>query len=338
MPEQLHTAESSTGRHSFSVAHEEAGLRLDRYLAVHFPQLSRTCLQELVDGGRVRVRGVACKRSHRVETGDTVEIEIPAPTAPGVEPEAIALEVLYEDDDLAVVNKPAGMIVHPGAGAAAGTLVGALLHRFGRLSSVGGPMRPGIVHRLDKGTSGALVIARNDEAHRRLVEEFQDRTVEKTYVALLHGRLKDGAGKIDLPVARDLRRRTRMTARRREGRPAHTEWRVLERLGGFTLVEARLHTGRTHQLRVHFAALGHPVVGDTLYGAPRVARAGAATLEPLGRNFLHAARLRFIHPRSGQPVTVRAPLPKELRAYLERLRHALGADPASIDAALRDYL
>ena len=288
--------------------------------------------------GRVRVREAVCKRSHRVEAGDAVEVEIPAAVKPGVAAEAIPLEILYEDEDLAVVNKPAGMIVHPGAGAASGTLVSALLHRFGQLSAIGGPMRPGIIHRLDKETSGAMVVARTDEAHRHLVEQFSNREVEKTYVALLHGRLKEDSGQIDLPVARDLRRRTRMAARRREGRPAHTEWRVLARLEGFTLVSARLHTGRTHQLRVHFSALGHPVVGDTVYGAPRAVRAPAAELEPLGRNFLHAARLQFTHPRSEEPVDVRAPLPAELRDYLRRLAQGLGADPASIDAALRNYL
>ena len=338
MPPNPAQSKPSPGLHRFSVAAEEAGTRLDRFLAAHFPELSRTRVQEFVDEGRVRVRGAVPKRSHRLEAGETVEIEIPPPAPPGIEAEAIPIEVLYEDEDVAVVNKPAGLIVHPGAGAASGTLAAALLHRFGQLSGVGGPLRPGIVHRLDKGTSGALLVARNDAAHRRLVDEFRDRRVEKTYLALLHGRMKENSGQIDLPVARDLRRRTRMTARRREGRPAHTDWRVRARLDGFTLVEANLHTGRTHQLRVHFAALGHPVVGDTLYGAPRVVRAGGATLSPLGRNFLHAARILFAHPRSGEPVEARAPLPEELRAYLGELERAVGAEPGSIDALLRESL
>lgn len=323
-------------RHRLSVSAEEAGQRLDRYLAARFPELSRTRLQELVDAGHVRVGGRTSKRSHEVEAGETIEIEIPPPPSPEVRPEAVPLEVLYADEDLAVVNKPAGMIVHPGAAASVGTLVSALLHRFGKLSTVGGPLRPGIVHRLDRGTSGALLVARSDAAHRRLVEQFRDRRIEKTYLALLHGRMKQESGRIELPVARDLRRRSRMTARRREGRPARTDWRVRMRLDGFTLIEADLHTGRTHQLRVHFSALGHPVVGDTLYGAPRVVRAGSAALPPLGRNFLHAARVRFIHPRSGEPVEVRAPLPPELRGYLRQVAQALGIGHASIDAALRD--
>jgi 23S rRNA pseudouridine1911/1915/1917 synthase len=265
-----------------------------------------------------------------------IEIEIPPPPSPQVRPEAFPLEILYEDEDLAVVNKPAGIIVHPGAAASVGTLASALLHRFGKLSTVGGPLRPGIVHRLDRGTSGALLIARDDAAHRNLVEQFRERLIQKTYLALLHGRIKQESGRIELPVARDLRRRSRMTARRREGRPARTDWRVRQRLDGFTLIEADLHTGRTHQLRVHFSALGHPVVGDTLYGAPHVVRAGSTALPPLGRNFLHAARIRFKHPRSGEPVEVRAPLPEELRSYLRQLAQGLGIAPASVDAVLRD--
>lgn len=338
MPTNVASSNPSPGLHRFSVSVEESGLRLDRFLSSHFPELSRTRLQQFVDEGRARVGGAVPKRSYRLEAGEFVELEIPPSTPPGIEAEAIPIEVLYEDEDLAVVNKPAGLIVHPGAGSKAGTLAAAFLHRFGNLSAVGGPLRPGIVHRLDKGTSGALIVARNDAAHRCLVDEFRDRRVEKTYLALLHGRMKEDSGRIELPVARDLRRRTRMTARRREGRPAHTDWRVRARLDGFTLVEANLRTGRTHQLRVHFAALGHPVVGDTLYGAPRVVRAGGAELSPLGRNFLHAARLRFTHPRSGEPVEVRAPLPEELRAYLRELARVLGSDPASIDALVRESL
>lgn len=338
MPEKSTRLNASFRRHRFSVAAEDAGQRLDRYLAAHLPELSRTRLQELVDDGHVQVEGRTSKRSYQVEAGETIEIEVPSPPSPEVQPAAIPLEVLYEDEDVAVVNKPAGMIVHPGAAASAGTLVSALLHRFGKLSSVGGPLRPGIVHRLDKDTSGVLLVARNDAAHRRLVEQFRERRIEKTYLALLHGRMKEESGRIELPVARDLRRRSRMTARRREGRPARTDWRMRMRLDGFTLIEADLHTGRTHQLRVHFSALGHPVVGDTLYGAPRVLRAGSATLPLLGRNFLHAAQIRFLHPRTGEPVEVRAQLPAELRGYLRQLAQALGVGPASIDGALRPYL
>jgi 23S rRNA pseudouridine1911/1915/1917 synthase len=327
------------------VAAADAGARLDRYLAARLPDLSRTRIQELIAEGCVRVNGAAAKPAHRVAAGETVEIEpLPRPPLDAVA-EAIPLSILYEDEDVVVVNKPAGMAVHAGAGNARGTLVNALVHRFGQLSAVGGSLRPGIVHRLDKATSGAIVVARNDAAHRHLAEQFRGRTVQKQYVALLHGRLAKDSGAIDLAIARDLKRRTRMTTRRRAGREARTSWRVLARLpvGGkrrdaFTLVEATLHTGRTHQIRVHFSALGHPVVGDTLYGAPREIRAGAEALPLLGRNFLHAARICFMHPRSGAPVDVRAPWPPELPEYLARLAGALGVAPGLIDAAARDSL
>ncbi|HXJ16069.1 MAG TPA: RluA family pseudouridine synthase, partial [Candidatus Polarisedimenticolia bacterium] len=209
-----------------TVAAEHAGERLDRFLASQLADLSRSRIQSLMQEGRVWVDGVVRKASHRVETGEAVTVEIPPAPPAGVEAESIPLEVLYEDEDVAVVNKPAGMIVHPGAGVGTGTMVAALLDRYGGmegLSTVGGPLRPGIVHRLDKGTSGAIVVARNDAAHRKLVEDFRERRVEKTYVALLHGKIKGSAGKIELPVARDLRRRSRMTARRREGRAARTD-------------------------------------------------------------------------------------------------------------------
>ena len=260
------------------------------------------------------------------------------PKAPTSSPKKSPLAVLYEDDDLAVINKPAGIAVHPGAGECSGTLVSALLYRFGALSAIGGPRRPGIVHRLDKGTSGALVIARTDEAHRGLVEQFQERLVEKTYVALLHGRMREHSGRIELPVARDLRRRTRMTTRRRDGRTARTDWTAKLFLGAFTLIEADLHTGRTHQLRVHFSSLGFPVIGDALYGAPRVETVHGTQLPDLGRNFLHAARIRFAHPITGEPLDVRAPLPTELKTYIYTLGRALSAEPAPIDAALAPYL
>jgi 23S rRNA pseudouridine1911/1915/1917 synthase len=328
------------------VAAADAGTRLDRYLAARLPDLSRTRIQELIGEGHVRVNGAAAKPSHRVAVGETVEIEpLPRPPLDAVA-EAIPLSILYEDEDVVVVNKPAGMAVHGSAGNARGTLVNALVHRFGQLSAAGGALRPGIVHRLDKPTSGAIVVARNDAAHRHLAEQFHGRTVQKKYVALLHGSLAKDSGAIELAIARDLKRRTRMTTRRAAGREARTSWRVLARLAtqgaksrdGFTLVEAILHTGRTHQIRVHFSALGHPVVGDTLYGAPRQFRAGSQTFPPLGRNFLHAARICFIHPGSGKPVDVRAALPPELREYLERLARALGVAPSVIDAAARDSL
>jgi 23S rRNA pseudouridine1911/1915/1917 synthase len=323
------------------VDRESSGQRLDRFLASKIPDLSRSRIQSLIESGHIRVDGRIQKPSYQVETGETIVVEIePRPPA-GVAAEDLPLEVLYEDSDVAVINKPAGMIVHPGAGAVRGTLVAALLYRFGGtagLSSIGGPMRPGIVHRLDKGTSGAMMIARNDEAHGKLAAEFQNRSVTKKYIALLHGLVKGEAGRIELPIARDLRRRSRMTARRREGRHAQTDWRLLGRIGAFSLIEADLRTGRTHQIRVHFSALGLPVAGDTVYGAPRQERVGAVLLPPLERNFLHAALLSFEHPRTRARIEVRAPLPRELRAYLEILAERSSSKPGLIDAMLQEFL
>jgi 23S rRNA pseudouridine1911/1915/1917 synthase len=341
MTKQQSAENSVSERIELVVPAEQAGARLDRFLALELFELSRTRIQELMDQGRVLVDGAAMKPSHKVEEGATIVIDIPPTLPAGVEPENIPLDLLYEDEDIAVINKPAGMIVHPGAGADTGTLVAALLHRFGGvngLSTIGGPLRSGIVHRLDKETSGAIVITRTDAAHRKLVKDFQSRLVEKTYVALLHGKLRGEKGTVDLPVARDLHRRARMTARRREGREARTDWKSGLHLDGFMLIEAALHTGRTHQIRVHFSALGCPVVGDILYGAPRQERVGTTHLPPLGRNFLHAARIAFAHPRTGQRMQFLAPIASELVAYLKALGQAAKVDPAAIDAALKEFL
>jgi 23S rRNA pseudouridine1911/1915/1917 synthase len=322
----------------FIVSSADAGRRLDLFLAAQLPELSRTRIQELIDEGRVHVSGRSARRAQRVASGNSVEIEILPRPPLSAEPEQIPIELLYEDEDFVVVNKPAGMVVHAGAGASRGTLVNALLHRLGALSSAGGALRPGIVHRLDRGTSGALVVARNDAAHRALAAQFRSRTVQKTYIALVHGRLARDAGEIALPIARDPRRRTRMTARLRSGREARTSWRALLRLGNFTLVAADLHTGRTHQIRAHFAAIGHPLAGDTLYGAPQRPRAAGVQLPPLGRVFLHAARLGFAAPRSGRSIEVRAPLDPGLRAYLREIAAAVKVPAAQVDSALRPYL
>jgi 23S rRNA pseudouridine1911/1915/1917 synthase len=322
----------------FTASAEDAGRRLDLYLASRLPDLSRTRVQELIDQGRVRVSERLARRAQRVMAGDTIEIEVlPRPPLRAA-PEEIPIDVLYEDEDVIAVNKPAGMVVHAGAGATRGTLVNALLHHFGTLSTVGGNLRPGIVHRLDRGTSGAMIVARNDVAHRVLGEQFRSRAVKKTYIALLHGRLTRDAGTIDRPITRDPQRRTRMTARLAHGRAAQTDWRVLLRLGNFTLVEAQPRTGRTHQIRAHFVATGHPLVGDTLYGAPRHVRAGGASLKPLGRVFLHAAHLSFAHPRTGASIEIRAPLDPGLRNYLNELVLGTDTETRKVDAALRRYL
>ena len=332
------SAETSIDVRRFTVSSRDAGRRLDLYLASRLPELSRTRIQELIDSGQVRVGEGLSRRAHRIAAGEAIEVEVQPRPPLAAAPEEIPIEVLYEDDDLVVVNKAAGMVVHAAGGARSGTLVNALLHHLGALSKVGGTLRPGIVHRLDRGTSGALVVARNDAAHRALADQFRARTVHKTYIALLHGRLARDAGSIALPIARDPRRRTRMTARLRTGRESRTDWHVLLRLGNFTLVAAEPHTGRTHQIRAHFAATGHPLVGDTLYGAPLRARAGRLLLPPLGRVFLHAARLGFAHPRSGQPVEFRAPLDRALRDYLAQLAEAVEFTAPQVDAALRGYL
>jgi 23S rRNA pseudouridine1911/1915/1917 synthase len=327
-----------------------AGMRLDAYLAKAIPEISRARVQLLIEAGQVRVAGESAKAKQKLRGGEAIEIEgEPRPAPLHAMAEDIPLDILYEDKYLAVVNKSAGMMVHAGAGADGarnrGTLVNALLHHMAKqtstLSGVGGELRPGIVHRLDKQTSGAIVVAKDDVTHRKLGEMFATRRVAKTYLALVHGNLAKDQITVNLPIARDLVRRTRMTTRRADGRSAVSHIKVLERLatpyGAFTLVEVRIETGRTHQIRVHMQSLGHPVVGDTLYGAPRritpAARDGRLerpTEEQFGeglgleRNFLHAAHLEFTHPQTGKAVAVDAGLPAELEAFLVRLRTGRG--------------
>ena len=322
----------------FTVSAEDRGRRLDLYLASRLTELSRTRIQELIEQGHVRISERLARSARRVMPGEMIEIEIVPRPPLRAAPEEIPLDVLYEDEDVIVVNKPAGMVVHAGAGAARGTLVNALLHHFGALSTLGGSVRPGIVHRLDRGTSGVMVVARNDLAHRALAEQFRSRAVRKTYVALLHGRMPRDRGRIERPVTRDPQRRTRMTARLARGRASQTDWRVVLRLRNFTLVEAEPRTGRTHQIRAHFAAAGHPLVGDTLYGAPRQVRIGGFSLDPLGRVFLHAAQLSFAHPRTGATIVVRTPLDPGLRNYLNELSQAADVEVRKVDAALQRYL
>jgi 23S rRNA pseudouridine1911/1915/1917 synthase len=278
-------------------------------------QFSRARIQQWIRDGRVLVNGSAARPSRQVRAGESIAVE-PAEAPPlHAAAEDIPLHVLYENADLVAIDKPAGMVVHAGAGVHSGTLVNALLHRFGKLSGVGGAMRPGIVHRLDRYTSGVLLVAKNDAAHQALAEQFSTRQVEKTYIALVHGQVKAESGRIDRPIARDPAHRTRMTARLSEGRAAWSEYRVVKRFERFTLLEVRIGTGRTHQIRVHLSGLGHPVVGDTLYGAPAKVEGMAA----LGRYFLHAHRIRFHLPTTGEEVTVVSPLPSELEEWLDGL-------------------
>ncbi|MBZ5527784.1 MAG: RluA family pseudouridine synthase [Acidobacteriia bacterium] len=330
-------ASASSPVRQFVAAAEDAGVRLDRFLAARLPELSRTRVQELIEAGLVRVNGGAGKGAQRLRGGERIEIE-PQPRPPlRAAAENIPLEIIYEDEELLVVNKPAGMTVHAGAGQSSGTLVNALLGRGQALSSGGDALRPGIVHRLDKGTSGVLLVAKNDEMHARLSALFASRAISKTYIALVEGAVTGEHGRIELPIGRDPRNRVRMTARKHPAgrvRAARTDWRVLARVGGCTLLEVQLHTGRTHQIRVHFSALRHPIVGDTLYGAERREKAGKTELPELGRYFLHAARLVFAHPRTGATVDARAPLPAALREYLRELAAGAGEDAEKMAARL----
>ncbi|HEY5214416.1 MAG TPA: RluA family pseudouridine synthase [Acidobacteriaceae bacterium] len=346
----LDDLEAEDGVRSFAAEAAAAGMRLDAYLAKAIPEISRARVVLMIDGGQVLVDGKPGKAKQKLKGGEMIEVEgDPRPAPLNATPEDLPLTIVYEDDDLAVVNKAAGMMVHAGSGGAEhnrGTLVNALLYHFGGeageagLSQVGGALRPGIVHRLDKQTSGLIVVAKNDVTHRQLGEMFSERRMRKAYIALVHGQVKGDEGTIQLPISRDLVRRIRMTTKRVGGRSAVSHWKVLERVDGaygkFTQVEVRIETGRTHQIRVHMQAIGHPVVGDFLYGAPHriqpavavgsglkhrpaAARSDAESLS-LERNFLHAAELEFVHPRTGKSLSLRAELPVELTGFLEQLQ------------------
>ena len=308
----------------FTVSAEQAGVRLDQFLVGQLEDVSRARVQELIAQGKVEVDGAAAKASLKLRGGERVLVTGEARRPPlRATAEDIPLTVVYEDDQLAVIDKPAGMMVHAGAGKTDGTLVNALLHRFRKLSAGGHPLRPGIVHRLDKETSGLILVAKDDVTHRKLQDQFAGRSVKKKYVALVHGWPKRERGTIELPIGRDPVRRIRMTTKTRAGRSAVSHYQVVRRidspLGKFALVEVKIDTGRTHQIRVHLAALGHPVVGDTLYGAPAKLKPGKKAPETLTRNFLHAAELNFTHPRTGRTMSFRSPLPGELRKFMEKL-------------------
>ncbi len=333
-------AESS--HQDISVSGEEVGIRLDRLVAAHFPELSRTRVQELIEEGLVLLNGKPAKDSHKVHANDVIRVVPRERPALRAEAEAIPLDVLYEDEDVIAINKPAGMSVHAGARNSHGTLVNALLGRGQALSQSEDPLRPGIVHRLDKETSGILLVAKNDFAHAKLSEAFRQRSVRKIYLALVQGNMEEDRGRIELAIARDPNRRTRMTAKRAlllpNSRPARTDWRMLAKIDSTSLLEIQLHTGRTHQIRVHFSALKHPVVGDTLYGAATQLHLGHTALPSLGRNFLHAAKIGFAQPRTGKPIELSAPLPAELAEYLAKLAAASNVDQSRIDAALKGFL
>ena len=303
----------------FIVTAEESGTRVDVFLARRMPDWSRSQIQRLIRAGLVTIgTQVARKAGEEVEAGERIRVRAEAREVRAA-PEALPLSIVYEDADLVVVNKAAGMAVHLGAGVKSGTLVNALLHHIGSLSGAGGELRPGIVHRLDKMTSGLVIVAKNDFAHRALAAQFKGRDVHKTYTVLVHGRVAKDSGEIAAPVGRDPVRRIRMKVGGIRPREALTRYRVLRRFPHFTLLEAEPRTGRTHQIRVHFSSLGHPVVGDTLYGAPGKLKIAGREEKTLARNFLHASAIEFRHPRTGALVSLRAPLPAELESFLGTL-------------------
>ncbi|MGA2631115.1 MAG: RluA family pseudouridine synthase [Terriglobia bacterium] len=303
----------------FVVRPDEAGERLDVFLAAHLAGWSRSRIQDLIRRGLVKVGARQPRKAGvRIEAGERIEVRAERQELRAT-PEALPLAIVYEDDDLVVVDKPAGMVVHIGAGVKSGTLVNALLHHIGALSTAGGELRPGIVHRLDRMTSGLVIVAKNDFAHRALAAAFKEREIRKTYLALVHGRIVKDEGEISRAVGRDPIRRVRMKAGGLAPREAITHYRVLQRFPHFTLVEVQPRTGRTHQIRVHLATLGHPVVGDTLYGAPGKLRLAGREEKTLARTFLHAAALGFRHPRTGQELNLAAALPEELEIFLRRV-------------------
>jgi 23S rRNA pseudouridine1911/1915/1917 synthase len=350
MPEQapisiIELTEDEPDARVFQVTEDYAGRRLDQFLVAQLDGVSRSRIQLLLDQGGIMVDGKQAKASHKLRGNESIAVTGEAQPPPlRAVAEEIPLDIVFEDADLAVINKPAGMMVHAGAGATEdarnqGTLVNALLHHFKSLSTTGGDLRPGIVHRLDKGTSGLIIVAKNDRTHQALSEMFSSRSLRKTYIALVHGELKQDAATINAPVSRDLVRRTRMTTRRTDsGRTAISHYKVVRRLdtryGRFTLVSVRIETGRTHQIRVHMASVGHPVVGDKLYGAPAmIPLASAAHLRrknaetdgesaSLDRNFLHAAELEFAHPMTGKALALHSDLPAELLGFLRRIESA----------------
>ena len=302
------------GRTSLTAASEDRGVRLDSFLACRVPELTRSAAARLIETGRVTVAGRTAAKSCRLEGGELVEAELPDPEPTQALPQDIPLDVVYEDEDVIVVNKPAGLVVHPAPGHPDGTLVNALLHHCGSsLSGIGGELRPGIVHRIDRDTSGLIIAAKNDAAHQALSAQLQDHSLARTYEAVVVGNLREDAGTVDAPIGRHHTDRKKMAVTDRGGKRAVTHWETLERFPGYTHVRCRLETGRTHQIRVHMAYIGHPLCGDTVYGAKK-------PVPGLAGQCLHAVGLRFIHPRTGEAVELSCPLSDAFTALLEKLR------------------
>jgi 23S rRNA pseudouridine1911/1915/1917 synthase len=302
---------------SFVATKDDAGQRLDQFLTAQLPELSRSRIQQLIADGHVRIGRGKLKPGLAITPGLTIDVTVPPPAPAAPEPEDLPLRILYEDDDIVVVDKPAGMVVHPAAGHGRGTLVNALLHHIGGLSGIGGEKRPGIVHRLDRGTTGVMVVAKHDRAHRELARQFHDREVGKEYVALVWGGMRAGQV-LDAAIGRDPRERHRMSTRSRRAKPATSKILAVETYSSVSLVGVAIGTGRTHQIRVHLSDAGHPVVGDAVYGGVR--KKHPASLSKLDRPFLHAARLTLTHPTTGKRMTFESPLPADLAAVLAAVK------------------
>jgi len=308
--------------HQYVVPAEFEGERLDKFLVSVLADHSRSQIQKLITDGRVTLDRKDARANLALHPGDRVTVNLPAPAPATVAPEELPLEILYQDPDVVVLNKPAGMVVHPGSGHASGTLVNALLHHIEDLSGIGGELRPGIVHRLDRGTSGVMVVAKHDAAHQELARQFHDREVEKEYIALVWGIVHAGR-RIDAPIGRDPANRQKMSSRSRHARHAVTRITRAENLPGLTVCQVAIHTGRTHQIRVHLSAIGHPIVGDSLYGGVhRRVPGDIRAVQRLERPFLHAYRLMFTHPRDGRRMEFTAPLPDDLQRVLDDLPRA----------------
>lgn len=304
---------------NINVQTSEAGERLDIFLAKK-TGITRAQIQRLIDKGDISVNGKIFSRSYRVKTDDSISIRIPEKETGGLIPEPIPIEILYKDEYLVVVNKPAGMVVYPAAGHTHGTLMNAISYHCKNLATMGGPLRPGVVHRLDKDTSGVMVIALNDEVYYNLIEQFRHRTINRRYIALIYGDLKEDAGEISLKIGRSESDRKKMSTRVKRGKEAVTGWKVLERFENATLIEARLGTGRTHQIRVHFASIGHPVLGDKTYGKKVDVEIRTKRKISFPRQMLHAELLGFIHPATGKYLEFSAPLPDDMAEKVEELK------------------
>ena len=293
---------------------DRSGERLDAFLSRALPEISRSAAQKLIAEGNVLLDGKPAKKNDRLEHGQTVSVTIPEPKPVDVTPTEMQLDIVYEDEDVAVINKPKGLVVHPAAGHQDDTLVNGLLYAMGdSLSGINGELRPGIVHRIDKDTSGLLAIAKNDLAHAVLASQLKDHTMARTYEAIVCGNLKEDSGTVDAPIGRHPTDRKKMCVTQRNSKPAVTHWEVVKRYRGYTHIRCHLETGRTHQIRVHMAYIGHPILGDTVYGHKK---------KELGQDTqcLHARQLVFLHPRTGQPVTVTCPLPDYFEGVLQKLR------------------